>query len=430
MLPLIQHALILHLYQPPDNLQQLLRQDEEELRRILLCYERIARHAHKYSDVARMHVVFSVPLLEQLRAPALIDGCRHLVDIPAILEAFRGASNIEFIGSGYQHAPLPLIPREDWEEQLRGEREIVEEVLGRVPKGYWPPEAVFSMEMVPALVDLGYEYVLLGSSTLVDEDDQPVDPYRTYQLSHKGDSITVVPWDAGFSRAQERGLNAPWLADELRNGVSQSPVSGAPYLLTSCSDGENGEWFRRVDEEEGFFGHFFSPYMEFCETGEFPIRPENLTRYIRSHPAKQAVSLRNDITSDRPAWNYPAEQKATFDRLFKASGRYWSLVRTGAAATQGISRQELAQARKLMLQAQGSCYLLGQGKQHESMIEFLEQAESLLGDERDAHADAGKPDKKEVHSAEARKVTSSRRKKVQPKESAATKKKSGAIKKK
>ena len=82
MLPLIQHALILHLYQPPDNLQQLLRQDEEELRRILLRYERIARHAHKHPDVARMHVVFSAPLLEQLRAPALIDGCRHLVDIP------------------------------------------------------------------------------------------------------------------------------------------------------------------------------------------------------------------------------------------------------------------------------------------------------------------------------------------------------------
>ena len=310
MLPLIQHALVLHLYQPPGNLQQLLRQEEEELRRILLCYERIARHAHKYPDVARMHLVFSVPLLDQLRAPALIDSCRHLVDIPAILEAFRGASNIEFIGSGYQHAPLPLMPREDWEEQLRSEREIMEEVLGRVPRGYWPPEAVFSMEMVPALVDAGYEYVLLGSSTLVADDSQPVDPYRTYQLSYKGDRITVVPWDAGFSLAQERGLDAPWLADELRNGVAQSPVSDAPYLLTSCSDGENGEWFRRVDEEEGFFGHFFSPYMEFCETGEFPVRPENLTRYVRSHPAKQAASLRNDITSERSA----GTRKATASR--------------------------------------------------------------------------------------------------------------------
>jgi hypothetical protein len=396
MSPLIQHALVLHLYQPPGSLQQLLRQDEEELRRILLCYERIARHAHKYADVACMHVVFSVPLLEQLRAPALIDGCRHLVDVPAILEAFRSASNIEFVGSGYQHAPLPLIPHEDWEEQLRGEREVMETVLGRVPKAYWPPEAVFSMEMVPALVDAGYEYVLLGSSTLVTEDDQPVDPYRTYQLSYKGDSITVVPWDAGFSQAQEQGLDAPWLADELRSKLSQSPASDAPYLLTSCSDVENGEWFRREDEEEGFFGHFFSPYMEFCETGEFPIRPENLTQYIRRHPVKQAVSLRNDITSNRSTWDYPAEQKTAFDRSFTVSERYWSLVRTSGAATLGISREALAQARKLILQAQGSCYLFGHGKQYENMTELLEQAESLLGAEKEAPTGAQRKRKDRV----------------------------------
>jgi len=383
MSPLIQHALVLHLYQPPGNLQLLLRKDEDELRRILLCYERIARHAHKYADVARIHVVFSVPLLEQLRSPELIDACRHLVDIPAILEAFRSAANIEFVGSGYQHAPLPLIPHEDWDEQLRGEREIMEEVLGHVAKGYWPPEAVFSKEMVPALVEVGYEYVLLGGSTLMTEDEQSVDPYRTYQLSYKGDSITVVPWDAGFSQAQEQGLDAPWLADELRNGLSLSPVSDAPYLLTSCSDGENGEWFRREDEEEGFFVHFFSPYMEFCETGEFPIRPENLTHYIRSHPARQAVKLRNDITSERSTWHYPAEQKAAFDRLFRLSERYWSLVRTSSETTRGVSREALAQARKLILQAQGSGYLLGQGKQVASMFELLQQAESLLVAEKE-----------------------------------------------
>jgi hypothetical protein len=383
MSPLIQHALVLHLYQSPDSLQRLLQQNEEELRSILLCYERIARHAYKYADVARVHVVFSVPLLEQLRSPELIDRCRHLVDIPAILEAFRSASNIEFIGSGYQHAPLPLIPREDWDEQLRADRAIAEEVFGHVPKGYWPPEALFSMEMVPALAAAGYEYVLLGSSTLMTENDQPVDPYRTYQLSHKGDSITVVPWDAGFSYAQEHGMDAPWLADELRNGVLQSPASEAPYLLTSCSDGENSEWFRGQDEEGGFFGRFFSPYMEFCETGEFPIQPVSLTRRIHSYPAKLMVALRNDISSDRSTWNYPGEQGAVFDRLFAVSQRYWTLVKTGGAAKLDISREVLAQARKLMLQAQGSCYLLGQDK---CIIDLLDQVESLLGAEKKARA--------------------------------------------
>ena len=379
MSPLIQHALVLHLYQPPGNLQLLLRHDEEELRRILLCYERIARHAHKYAEVARIHVVFSVPLLEQLSSPELIDACRHLVDVPAIIAAFRSAASIEFIGSGYQHAPLPLIPREDWEEQLRGEREIMEEVLGRVARGYWPPEAVFSKEMVPSLKDAGYEYVLLDGSTLMTEDEQSVDPYRTYQLAYKGDSITVVPCDSGFSQAQGQGLDAPWLADELRNGLSLSPVSDAPYLLASCSDGENGEWFRREDEEEGFFGHFFSPYMEFCETGEFPVRPVNLTHYVHSHPARQAVNLRHDITRERSTWQYPAEQKAVFEHLFKLSQKYWSLVKRSGKATGGGFHEMLAKSRELILQVQGSGYLLAQGKQHESMIELMQQADSLLG---------------------------------------------------
>ncbi len=388
MSPLIKHALVLHLYQPPNNLEQLLQDDEEELRRILLCYERIARHAHNYADVARLHVVFSVPLLEQLRNPEFIDSCRHIADIPAILDAFRSAPNIEFIGSGCQHAPLPLTPREDWDEQLRGEREIIEEVLGRVPKGYWPPEDVFSMEMVPALTAVGYEYVLLGNSALKTEDDQPVDPYHTYQLSHQGDSITVVPWDAGFSQAQEHGLDAPWLADEVRNGVAQSPALDCPYLLTTCSDGENGEWFRQLDEAQGFFGHFFSPYMEFCETGEFPIRPANLTRYIHSYPATHAVYLRNDIALERSTWNYPAEQKAALDQLFRVSEHYWSQVKTGGKTSPGISHEALAQARRLMLQATGSCYLLGQGKQFENMIELLEQAEILLATNKQAQTAA------------------------------------------
>ena len=255
----------------------------------------------------------------------------------------------------------------------------MEEVLGRVARGYWPPEAVFSKEMVPFLKDAGYEYVLLDGSTLMTGDEQSVDPYRTYQLAYKGDSITVAPCDSGFSQAQGQGLDAPWLADELRNGLSLSPVSDAPYLLTSCSDGENGEWFRREDEEEGFFGHFFSPYMEFCETGEFPVRPVNLTHYVHNHPARQAVNLRHDITRERSSWQYPAEQKAVFERLFKLSQKYWSLVKRSGKATGGGFHEMLAKFRELILQVQGSGYLLAQGKQHESMIELLQQADSLLG---------------------------------------------------
>ena len=113
-----------------------LLESEPELQRMLKCYERIARYAHKYADVAQLHVVFSVPLLQQLKDPAFITQTRHLEDVPGILESFRSASNIEFIASGLQHAPLPLIPSLDWDAQLRSERSIIEESFGHRPKGY------------------------------------------------------------------------------------------------------------------------------------------------------------------------------------------------------------------------------------------------------------------------------------------------------
>jgi hypothetical protein len=373
----IQHALGLHLHQPAGNLQSLLRQDEVEAGRILQCYGRIARHAHKYAHVARLHVALSVVLLEQLRDPELIDACRHLADLPAILEGLRSAASIEFVGSGYRHAPLPLVPPEDWEEQLRNERVTIEAVLGRVLKGYWPPAALFAPEMIPALVRAGYEYVLLPDSLLTASGGGGVDPYRPYRISHGGVAIVAVPLDGGFSRAQQVGLEAGWLADEVRNGVALSPPSEAPYLLSTWSDGENGEWFRRLDEEQGFFGQFFSPYMEFCETGEFPVRPVHLSEYLSSHrPAAEAGLRVPPATEVTSVGAEDEDQRLALARLFRSSARYWALAR--AATQPAHTRTALLQARELILAAEESSFLLGDASRRAAMLELLDRADRLL----------------------------------------------------
>jgi hypothetical protein len=373
----IQHALGLHLHQPAGNLLTLLRQDEAELARILRCYERIGRHAHKYSQVARLHVALSVVLLEQLRDPDLIEACRHLADVPAILEGLRSAVGIEFVGTGYRHAPLPLVPPDDWDEQLRNERVTAEALLGRVLKGYWPPASLFTAALVPALVRAGYEYVLLPQALLAMPDGGSVDPYRAYRLSHGGARIVVVPLDAGFSRAQETGLDAPWLADEVRNGVAQSPPSEAPHLLTTWSDGENGEWFRRLDEEHGFFGQFFSPYMEFCETGEFPVRPVHLAEYLGGHRPQAEVVLHADPATGL-AGTFPGDeaQRLALERLRRSSARYWALARS--APPPAHARTALPQARELILKAEDSSLLLGDADRRAAMLALLDQADALL----------------------------------------------------
>lgn len=376
--PAIQHALGLHLYQPTDNLCHLLQADEGELRDILLCYERIAHHAHKYADVARLHVALSPVLLEQLREPQFIEDCRHLADIPAILDGLRSAAGIEFLGSSYRHAPLPLVPAQDWDEQLRTERLTMEAEFGRMLKGYWPPATLFTLDMVPALVRVGYSYVLLPNTALVTPQGGPADPYRCYRFCHQGACISVVPYDQGFSSAQQSGLDAPWFADEVRNGVAQAPAATAPYLLTTWSDGENGEWFRRQDEEHGFFGRFFSPYMEFCETGEFPVRPVHLSDYLEAYPPATDI----DLKAQAPAGQMPGSAGGKEElraRLSQLSSRYWSLAKAGSGRP-GPSRNALAQAREMILRAEDSCYLLGdEASRQAMMLGLLEKAEGLLG---------------------------------------------------
>ncbi len=369
----VMHALGLHLYQPIDNLHTLLKENPEELRRILLCYERIGRYAHKYAGIAHIHVALSSVLLEQLRDPKLINACRELVDIPSVLESLRSAPNIEFVGTGFRHAPLPFIPQEDWEDQLLLERELMSTVFGRVLKGYFPPSAFFSADMVPALVSAGYEYLLLPAHMLTLPEGGEADPYRPYKLTHHKASITVVPVDAGFSQSQQYGLEASWFADEVRNGVMLALPYSAPYLLTTWSDGENGEWFRTYDEQ-GFFGSFFSPYMEFSELGAFPIQPVSITEYLKSHPAQVQALLKPEYTSS-PVFPGDASLKR---KLSKLVAQYWSMAKPVSGDHATANKAILTEARALLLQAEESGLLLGEGLGAAKLKGLLMHAEKLL----------------------------------------------------
>lgn len=76
------YALGLHMHQPPDNLNLLIETNEWEAQQIIKCYERAARYAHHYKDVACFHVGFSGVLLRQFLDPKIIDRYRKYVDIP------------------------------------------------------------------------------------------------------------------------------------------------------------------------------------------------------------------------------------------------------------------------------------------------------------------------------------------------------------
>jgi len=152
------------------------------------------------------------------------------------------------------------------------------------------------MEMIPALVKAGYEYLVVDGVHVRPEDGVN-DIYRPYLACRDGFCITVVPRDRVISNAQESGLDPQWFARESLDRTRGSPRPSDPRLVTSWSDGENGGWFRQTHEASGFFGHFFSPYMEEVRLSEFPVIPVGLSDYLKRNPP----SARAEVQTG--AWN-------------------------------------------------------------------------------------------------------------------------------
>jgi len=356
------HALGLHMHQPPDNLLGLIDTDAWVAEEIVRCYERVPRFTRRFPEHGRVHVGFSGILLEQLLDPAIVDRYRDIVDIPRMLHSYGQADNIELVGMGYYHPIFPLIPMPDWEEQLVLGRGIIERAFGRAPRGFWPPEMAFCMDMIPALVKAGYEYVVVDGVHVHPEDGLD-DIYRPYLACHNGVCITVVPRDRDISNGQESGLDPDWFAREVSFHIQGSPRPSQPRLVTTWSDGENGGWFRQAHEESGFFGQFFAPYMERVGTGDYPVTPIALSAYLKSHPPTAraqvqtgAWNLGSTSGADFSQWAGSENQQKACTVIEELSRRYWDLRRQ-AGRMDAAGRAALERGRRLVLEAETSCFL-------------------------------------------------------------------------
>jgi 4-alpha-glucanotransferase len=389
----IYHALGLHMHQPPGNLRLLIEANPWEAEEIIRCYDRVPRYALEYRDVARLHVGLSGVLLEQLLDPDIVDRYRHIVDIPEMLERYREADQIELIGMGYYHPIFPLIPRADWSEQLSLGHTIMEHVFGRAPRGFWPPEMAFTMAMIPALVQAGYEYVVVDGVHVRPEDGVS-DVFRPYLACHEGVCINVVPRDRVVSNAQQSGLNPVWFRDEVLRRTTESPRPTEKRLVTTWSDGENGGWFRQTHEPSGFFGHFFAPYMEQVRTGVYPITPVRLSDYLgRVRPTAYtqvqtgAWNVGSTSGVDLSQWSGSELQLQAVAEVERLSTRYWQIVRHHMNLPEGAERA-MTRARRLILEAETSCFLFW----GDSWIPYLRrrtcEATAAL-DEADACLSAG-----------------------------------------
>ena len=360
----ISHALGLQMHQPLGNLQLLIETNVPEAQQIIYAYDRATRYAHKYPHSARFHVGFSGILLEQLKNPAIIDSYRHFIDIPAMLQSYAEAKNIELVGTGYFHPIFPLMPRDHWRDQLRSEQQLMEEVFGRKPRGFLAPEMAFCMEMIPTLADLGYEYVILEAAHIQPQGEN-LNVFQAYRVCHEGACITVLPRHHALSAAQEHGLTPIQLVDTLQ------PYHGASHpqrVLTTWSNGENSAWLR--DEAEGFFLRFFAPYMEHLENAQYPVQPILLSEWLRAHPPTAQAEIHAGY--DFGQWHGSELQHQALSDLHQLSQRYQQVKLKNSDAPL------LPQVYRELLEAESSCLLFWGETWLEQLRHRLIHIEKLL----------------------------------------------------
>lgn len=297
MVDTLYHALVLNLHQPHGNLEHLLGHNEWEAKEILFAMDRIPRSLADYQDIGRLHLAMSGTLLETLTNPEFQNRAYGIVDCGSLLWQLRNTQIIDMLGTAYYHPVLPLIPPADWEAQLERWRGIARRLFFQSDfQGFWPPEMGFCMDMIPLLRRSGYRFVLVDS-----EHVQPVNPMRWEELRYRphvarfgGEEIIVIVRDRDLSNAQESGMEYEWFDREVRERTKGCDF---PPLVTTCSDGQSGGWFRNVTPGSNFWDAFYKPLMEKARAGKNAIQPTFIKDYL------DLFGAYGEVTVGPGAWN-------------------------------------------------------------------------------------------------------------------------------
>lgn len=291
------HALVLNLHQPAGNLEELLEYQPWDTEQILFAMDRMPRTLLPYDDIARVHLSMSGTLLETLANPEFQQRVYGMVDCGSLLWQLQNKRIFNILGTGYYHPVLPLIPEPDRKEHLQRWRGIAEHQFWRTDfEGFWPPEMSFNMELIPLIKQMGYQYVLVDSANI-----EAVTPmswaelrYRPHIAKYGDDEIIVVVRDRELSDAQESGMDYGWFADEVYQRTKDCDFSP---LVTTCTDGDNGGWFRNATEGSNFWTGFYTDLLDAARTSQEAIQPTYIHDHIKEH------GVHGEVIVDTAAWN-------------------------------------------------------------------------------------------------------------------------------
>jgi alpha-amylase/alpha-mannosidase (GH57 family) len=271
---------------------------------------------------------------------------------------------IRVLGTGYYHPVFPLIPSADWDEQIGRWLGIGRHLFARSDfPGFWPPELAFSMGLIPLLKRSGYRYAIVDS-----EHVDPVTPmrweelrYRPHIARHGGEEMVIVVRDRELSYAQEAGMDRGWFIYEVHERTKHCDF--AP-LVTTCSDGDNGGWFRNTSPKGNFWGVMYQPLLDRVRRGETEVRPTFIEDYLAHHGAHGEVRVRTAAWNTGwhsctafTQWTRSQAQKDALQRVAETSRALHEALRAAGPpdAHNAEAHRRLAEAQWRVLRAETSC---------------------------------------------------------------------------
>lgn len=156
-------------------------------------------------------------------------------------------------------------------------------------------------------------------------------------------------------------MELSWFLDEVAERTKWCDF--AP-LVTTCTDGENGGWFRNTTEGANFWSAFYIPLLECFRAGHSKVAPTFISDYLNVHGAQGEVSVRTGAWNtgwhhgrDFTQWTGSDAQKAALNAvrsqslaIFQARARLRELGLEG-----DVLAHDLEDATWHLLRAETSC---------------------------------------------------------------------------
>ena len=186
--------------------------------------------------------------------------------------------------------------------------------------------------------------------------------YRPHIARYGEDEIVVVVRDRDLSNAQEAGMEVGWFLSEVAERTKWCDF--AP-LVTTCTDGENGGWFRNTTEGANFWSAFYQPLLDRVRSGCAGVTPTFITDYLNVHGAHGEVRVNTGAWNtgwhdgrDFVQWTGSDQQKNSLAAVADLSAVIRQ-IRDRAAeqglADEGAFQHDLEQATWHLLRAETSC---------------------------------------------------------------------------